>query len=71
MELYILRIRHVNYIQFQLTALVINKYSLTVLFYSLHSLTYFDLTRPSSRRLDDKGKQDIYYYKSTIYLNYN
>jgi len=38
MELHILCIRHVNYIQFQLTALVTNKYSHTVLFYTGESL---------------------------------
>jgi len=71
MELYILCSRQVNYIQFQLTSIATNKYSHTVLFYSLHSPTYFGLTKPSSRRLDDKGKQDTDYYKSITYLNYN
>lgn len=71
MEPYILCITHVNYIHFQLTALATNKYSQTVLFYSLHSPTYFVLTKPSSRSLNNKGKQDTDYYKSIIYLNYN
>ena len=71
MELYILCIRHVSYIQFRITTLATNKYSHTVLFYGLHSPTYFGLTKPSSRRLDDKGKQDINYYKPIMYLNYN
>jgi len=71
MELHILCIRNVNYIQFQLTALATNKYSHTVRFYSLHSPTYFGLTKPSSWRLYDKGNQHTDYYKSIIYLNYD